>query len=208
MLDIGVVHVFSLSELIAKRVDFVGVGLVFLGHLVSGAGELTDELLILLLEHDEGFVKFFDALHFVLEFVGEALDGVLKFFDFGKVMGFEGFFVFFEGISHVLDFFLEFFDFFEVVFGGGGFGLLESGDFEFEGEEFVLVVLDVVGEFVDGFGFFILGQFETLVEALLFPFQFVKRLTEVFVLAIEVFTFFAQDYVLRLFPFLIADGFV
>lgn len=74
MLDVGVVHVFGLSELIAKRVDVVGVGLVFFGHLVSGAGELTDEVLILLLEHDEGFVKFFDALHFVLEFVGEALD--------------------------------------------------------------------------------------------------------------------------------------
>jgi hypothetical protein len=208
VLDIGIVHVFSLSKLIAKRVDIIGVGLVFFGHLISGAGELTDEVLILLLEHDEGFVKFFDALHFVLEFVGETLDGVLKFFDFGKVMGFECFFVFLEGISHVLNFFLEFFYFFEVVFGGGGFGLLESGDFEFEGEEFVLVVLDVVGQFVDSFRFFILGQFQAFVEALFFSFQFVKRLTEVFVLAIEVFAPFAQDYVLRLFTLLIPDGFV
>ncbi len=208
MLDIGIVHVFGLSKLVTKRVDIVGVGLVFFGHLISGAGELADKVLILLLEHDEGFVKFFDTLHFVLEFVGETLDGVLKFFYFSKVMGFECFFMFFEGISHVLDFFLEFFYFFEVVFGGGGFGLLESGDFEFEGEEFVLVVLDVVGQFVDGFRFFVLGQFHTLVEAFLFPFQFVERLTEVFVLAIEVFAPFAQDYVLCLLPFLIPDGFV
>ena len=71
-----------------------------------------------------------------------------------------------------------------------------------------MVVLDVVGEFVDGFGLFVLGEFETFVEAFLFPFQFVERLTEVFVLAIEVFALFAQDYVFRLLPFLITDGLV
>ena len=89
-------------------------------------------------------------------------------------MGFEGFFVLLEGIGHVLDFFLQFFNFFEVVFGGGGFGLLEAGEFEFEGEHFVLVLLEVVSEFVDGFGLLVLAQFEPFVEPFLFPFHFIK----------------------------------
>ncbi len=82
MLNVGIVHVFGFPELVAERVDVIGVGLVIFGDLVSGGGEFGDEVLILLLEHDEGFVEFFDALDFMLEFIGEALDGVLKFFDF------------------------------------------------------------------------------------------------------------------------------
>lgn len=114
----------------------------------------------------------------------------------------------FKGVGHLLDFGFEVLDFLGVVFAGRGLDFPKPGNFELEGQDFVLVVLDVIAHFLNRLLLLVLDLFYPLTQSLFFLFQLIVCVVEVFVLPLYFLALFGENYVFCLFSLLVPDGLV
>ena len=106
MFDIGIIHFFSLSELVSGIVDVIGVDLTLLCDLRSGTGQFANQVIVLLLQHNQSLIEFLYALHLLLQLIRQSLNRILKFLDLSEIMRLQSLLVLLKSIAHLLNFLL------------------------------------------------------------------------------------------------------